>query len=325
MSVQAILKGDRRALSRFLTRVENERDAVAAQLAELYPAAVGGAVIGVTGPPGSGKSALVAALTKVLRGKGYRIGIVAVDPTSPYTGGAVLGDRIRMRELAGDDGVFIRSMASRGQLGGLAPRSQDVARVLAAAGFERVIVETVGAGQSEVEVAKLADTTLVVQAPGAGDAVQAIKAGILEAADILVVNKSDLPGAERTLNALSTMVETGHPSKTSGREGALWLPPIIATSALRHTGLEALADAIDAHRCHLETQGLRSAQRDAQYRAEFMGRLRDTLLQRAIDTISDERLAAIIDEARANHIEPQQAANQLLDEFEICRRQRNPP
>ncbi len=319
MSLRNTLHADRRALSRFLSRVENQRDSVAAQLAELYHAASDSIVIGVTGPPGSGKSALVTALTKLLRERDLKVAIVAVDPTSPFSGGAILGDRIRMRELAGDDGVFIRSMASRGQLGGLAWRTQDIARVLAAAGFERVIVETVGAGQSEVDIVNLAHTTLVVQAPGAGDDVQAIKAGILEAADILVVNKGDLPGAERLLSALKTMLEMGHPTKTADDE-ALWMPPVIAASALKSTGIEELARAIDAHVRHLQSHGLQNVHQRNQLRAEFMAKLRESVLRRVIDSTTDDELAGIIERATKQRIEPQQAVDRFLDSFEIHRK-----
>jgi LAO/AO transport system kinase len=303
-----------------LTRVENQRETVAAQLAQLYHTATDSFVIGFTGPPGSGKSALVTAYARSLREVNLKVAIVAVDPTSPFTGGAILGDRIRMRELAGDEGIFIRSMASRGQLGGLAWRTRDIVRVLAAAGFERVIVETVGAGQSEVEVARLAHTTIVVQAPGAGDGVQAIKAGILEAADILVVNKSDLPGADRVVRRLRAVLEMGHPTKSAIDDEALWMPPVIAASALVGTGIDDLAGAIDRHRCHLRAHGLLLAQRQTQLRAEIVERLRESAFRRVIDSISDEEFAGIIADATQQRIEPQQAVDRFLDSFVIRRR-----
>ena len=294
MNLEAIRKGDRRALSRLLTAVENRRDSVAGQLSELYQAAADSTVIGVTGPSGSGKSALVASLARQFRQRGQKVAIVAVDPTSPFSGGAILGDRIRMRVLSGDDGVFIRSMASRGNLGGLAWRTQDVARVLAAAGYPHIIIETVGAGQSEVEIAALAHTTIVVQAPGTGDDVQAFKAGILEIADILVVNKSDLPGAERTKHALQAMLEIGRVTMTEDHDRQHWTPPVIATSALRDSGIEQLATAIDAHRNYLKTQGMLEQIQAAQLKAEFMQRLRETLLRRLFDTMTEDELAGII-------------------------------
>src|SRR5262245_55127195 len=210
--VEAVLKGSRRALAKLLTLIENRHPDAQAALAELYPHTGKAWIVGVTGAPGTGKSSLVNALTKVLREQGKTVAIVAVDPTSPFSGGAILGDRIRMNDLSGDKGVFIRSMATRGSLGGVASATRDVVRVLDAAGFDYVLVETVGAGQSEVDIVRTAYTTLVIEAPGLGDDVQAIKAGILEIADILVVNKADRSGADQTVRSLKAMLELGHPS-----------------------------------------------------------------------------------------------------------------
>ncbi len=210
---QAVLSGDRLALSRLLTQVENDAPEGRAALIELFPHTGKAHLIGVTGAPGTGKSSLVNQLALHYRKKdNKRVAIVAVDPSSPFTGGAVLGDRVRMRDLSGDTGVFIRSMATRGSLGGLAQSTASMVQVFDAAGFDIVIIETVGAGQSEVDVARLAHTTLVVEAPGLGDDIQAIKAGILEIADILVVNKADRPGVENTEKALKSMLELAHPT-----------------------------------------------------------------------------------------------------------------
>ncbi len=211
-----LLNGSRRALARALTVIENERPEAPALLTALYPRTGRAWVIGVTGAPGTGKSSLVNAMAVAYRKTGKTVAIVAVDPTSPFTGGAILGDRIRMRDLSGDAGVFIRSMATRGSLGGLARTTRDAVRALDAAGFDIILIETVGAGQSEVDIARAAQTTLVVEAPGLGDDVQAIKAGILEIADVLVVNKADRPGADNTVRALRAMLELGHPTN-SGR------------------------------------------------------------------------------------------------------------
>jgi LAO/AO transport system kinase len=211
---QSILEGDRLSLSRLLTQVENDSPEGRDALAELFPHTGKAHLIGVTGAPGTGKSSLVNQLTLHYRKeKDKRVAIIAVDPSSPFTGGAVLGDRVRMRDLSGDDGVFIRSMASRGSVGGLAQKTAAFVQVFDAAGFEIIIIETVGAGQSEVDIARLAHTTVVVEAPGLGDDIQAIKAGILEIADVLVVNKADRPGVENTERALRSTLELAHPTK----------------------------------------------------------------------------------------------------------------
>src|SRR5512146_774262 len=207
----SVLDGDRFALARLLTQVENLTADGRLALAALSPHSGKAHLIGVTGAPGTGKSTLVNRLALHFRGLGRRVAIVAVDPSSPFTGGAVLGDRVRMKDLSGDTGVFIRSMASRGSLGGLAQATAGVVQVFDAAGYEMILIETVGAGQGEVDIARLAHTTLVVEAPGLGDDIQAIKAGILEIADILVINKADRPGVENTEKALKSTLELAHP------------------------------------------------------------------------------------------------------------------
>ena len=318
MIVEQIRAGNRRALARFLTEVESNRAAVAAELSQLraYATAV---IVGVTGAPGVGKSALVAALTKVLRARNLSVAIIAVDPSSPYSGGAILGDRIRMQELAGDRGVFIRSMASRGIPGGLAQATMDVASVLGAAGFDYVIVETVGAGQSDLEIVRLAPTTVVVEAPGAGDGVQALKAGILEIADILVVNKCDRPGAEGTARMLKSMLQLNHPATAAVDDAAVWLPPILCTSALKETGLGALANSISQHRCFLCEQDLIADFRKAQIRADLEMRLKETAYRLVFDTITPEELAGIIERINAREIDPQEAVHALLSERRFAR------
>ena len=237
-----VLAGERRALARLLTAIENDAPGVRNLLPELLAAGRGGQVVGITGPPGSGKSTLVNALTAEWRRRGRRVGIVAVDPSSPYTGGAIMGDRIRMMEHAADRDVFMRSMASRGELGGIAAATWMAAAALDAAGYDPILVETVGAGQSEVEIARLAETTVVVEGPEMGDEVQAIKAGLLEVADLLVVNKGDRPGAEQAARQLRAMLSTagGRVTRTP--------PPILLTTATSGEGVAALADAIEAHR-----------------------------------------------------------------------------
>lgn len=313
MTVQDILNGNRRAIARFLTQVENNRDSVSRELVELFPYSGNSSIIGITGAPGTGKSSLVTALTKKLRDQHKTVAIVAVDPTSPFSGGAILGDRIRMRELSGDDGVMIRSMATRGSLGGLAWTTQDMVRVLAAAGYDVIIVETVGAGQSEVDIMRIAHTTVVVEAPGLGDGIQAIKAGILEIADILVVNKDDLAGADKTERALKSMLELGHPTK-SHQYGdiPIWIPPIVRTSTKNNTGLDTLLEKINGHQQHMNQYELRTALLQEQFTLEFNKRLQVTLFKRLVETVEDDTFAGIIKRITQYEIDPQQAVDELL-------------
>lgn len=274
-----VLAGQRRAVARAISLVESNDAEARTLLSDLHRNTGRAHIVGVTGPPGSGKSSLVNALTLHLR-RGTEdqppktVGIVAVDPTSPFTGGAILGDRIRMRDLAGDPGVFIRSMASRGNLGGLAWATADAVKVLDAAGFELIIVETVGVGQAEVDIARTAHTTIVVEVPGLGDDIQAIKAGILEIADVFAVNKADLDGADQAVMALQMMLDLNRaegqsvvhhgrfldilqavrpPEESTGVSP--WRPPIHKTVATQRKGIAELAAAIEAHRVHLEQSG----------------------------------------------------------------------
>ncbi len=240
--VDELSTGGRRPLARLLTRIENGDPSVRELLPELFRAGRGAHLVGITGPPGSGKSTLVSALIGEWRRRGRRVGILAVDPSSPYTRGAILGDRIRMMDHAADRDVFMRSMASRGELGGLAATTWIAAAALDAAGFDPILVETVGAGQSEVEVARLAETTVVVEVPEMGDEVQAIKAGLLEVADVIAVNKGDRPGADRAARQLRAMLST------AGGRIERKPPPVLVTTATSGEGVTALADAIEAHR-----------------------------------------------------------------------------
>lgn len=316
MTVQEILDGNRRALSRFLTQVENRREQVTGELAELYLHSGNSHIIGVTGAPGTGKSSLVTTLVKRFRAQNKTVAVIAVDPTSPFSGGAILGDRIRMRDLSGDKGVYIRSMATRGHLGGLAVATQDMARVLSAAGYDVVIIETVGAGQSEVDIVRLAHTTIVVEAPNLGDDVQAIKAGILETADILVVNKCDLAGADKTRRALKTMLELGHPTKHYDTE-TMWIPPIVATSTKTDAGLDDLMTAIYEHHVYLIDGDILSQVQAKNLTDEFYQRLQVSLFKRFVATIDDNLIAGIIKRIAQYEIEPQQSVDELLAEIEF--------
>ena len=262
---RAVLTGDRRALARLLTLVECGAAEGTAALSELYPHTGNAHVIGFTGSPGAGKSSLLNRAAQALRRRGVTLAVVAVDPTSPLSGGAVLGDRVRMRELVTDPGVFIRSMASRGHPGGIAHATRDVVSVLDAVGTTVIFVETVGAGQAQVDIARLAHTVVLVEAPGMGDDVQALKAGLLEIADIIVVNKGDRPEAQQTLRAIRTAVSG------PGNAEAGWEIPVLKTSATEGMGIEELIDQIVAHRRYLQETGLWSERRARHIHAEIEG------------------------------------------------------
>jgi LAO/AO transport system kinase len=263
-------------------------------------------VIGLTGPPGVGKSTLTAALVAVYRERGLRVGVLAVDPTSPFSGGALLGDRVRMQEHATDPGVFIRSMATRGHLGGLSRAAPQALRVLDAAGFGVLLVETVGVGQAEVEVASLADTTLVMVAPGMGDSIQAAKAGILEVADIFVVNKADQPGAQDTVRDLRGMIALAR------RGPGEWRPPIVTTIAVKAEGIGELAAEVDAHWSWLDSSGQRAARRRARAREEIAAIAIAELRQRVGGLPGDSRLDALAARVAAGDLDPFAAADELV-------------
>ena len=265
--------GNVRAAGRLISRAEHGQEEARPALAQIYRSAGNAHVIGLTGVPGSGKSTLVARLTAALRARGQRVGIVAIDPSSPYSGGSILGDRVRMTELANDPGVFIRSMATRGATGGMARAALDAVDVLDIAGFHTVIIETVGVGQDEVEIAKCSDTTVVVSAPGLGDEIQAIKAGILEIADIHVVSKCDRDDANRTLTDLKQMLTLG--ALTQARP--LWQIPVVGVSSYTGEGIDALITRLDAHRDVLAATDL-GAQRRERVAAFRLGKTAENLL-----------------------------------------------
>jgi LAO/AO transport system kinase len=316
-----ILAGDRLALARLLTQIEDEQPEGFETLSALFPHTGQAHLVGITGPPGTGKSTLVNRLALALRSRTQKmVGVVAVDPSSPFTGGAILGDRIRMRDLAGDPGIFIRSMASRGALGGLARTTAAVVDALDAAGFGWILIETVGAGQAEVEIARTAHTTLVVEAPGLGDDVQAIKAGILEAADLLVVNKADLPGADKTVSALEASLElasgadraTEHDGQPGQKAEEGWLPPVLQTVALLGEGIHEVMDAVLRHSAYLETTGRRVGRDRDRLRAEVLALLGDGLLAGFLREREDTDLGAELDRVFARQVSPRQAVQSLL-------------
>jgi len=340
-----ILSGNRRALARLLTQIENATPEALAALAALFPHTGRAHVVGLTGAPGAGKSSLVNELAKALRRAERTVAVVAVDPSSPFTGGAILGDRIRMRDLAGDPGVFIRSMASRGSLGGLARATGDAARALDAAGFEVILIETVGAGQTEVEIARTAHTTVVVEAPGLGDDVQAIKAGLLEIADVFALNKSDQPGAENALRVLRTALELAQPASrrwlseswlahhaetgglpegrpASPGEGSGadegWTPPIVQTVAVQGKGVEELAAAIDRHRGYLRASGELARRERERLAHELETRLREALLAGLVARLGNGQIAAAVEKILAREIDPASAARALVERMELA-------
>jgi len=350
--VEKVLAGDRLALSRTLTQIENNTPAGLEALNLLYPYSGRAHLVGVTGSPGTGKSSLVNQLARLYRRNRpdqktpSRVAIIAVDPSSPFTGGAVLGDRVRMRDAVGDPGVFIRSMSSRGALGGLAQATAGLVEVFDAAGFDVVLIETVGAGQSEVDIARLAHTTLVVEAPGLGDDIQAIKAGILEIADILVVNKADRPGTENTLRAMRTMLELAHPSPRlyqdfsclpweeptgysyeswetghdlepyAGREDTLWKTPILTTVATVSTGVEQLFEAIQRHCAYLKESGEWQRREQARLNSELSLLIRNTLVTRWRQSVSPEEYRAVLNRVVDRSLAPSDAVRTLLDSHE---------
>jgi LAO/AO transport system kinase len=287
-----VIGGDWRALARAITVVENDEPAAAALAKALYPRTGRAHIIGITGPPGAGKSTLVDGLASVIRAQGLTVGVVAVDPSSPYTGGAVLGDRVRMQRHAGDPGVFIRSMASRRHPGGLAPATRDVVRALDAFGRDVILVETVGVGQVELEIMKVADTVVVVTVPGLGDGVQTIKAGLLEIADVFVVNMADRPGAHQSVADLKTMLTLGGSEERRRR----WKPPVLETIATAGAGVPELWEKCVEHRQVLVAD-------------ERMGRHHDRLREEVVEAVQ-QRIGRIVGEqlSRNGSMEPVLAA-----------------
>ncbi len=337
--VQQVLEGNRLALARVLSLIENEEPEGEAALAGLYPHTGRAHLVGITGPPGVGKSTLVNSLARLYRQPGdvaapRSVAIVAVDPTSPFTGGAILGDRIRMRDLAGDPGIFIRSMATRGALGGLARSTAQVTQALDAAGHEVILIETVGAGQSEVDIASAAHTTVVIEAPGLGDDVQAFKAGLLEIADVLVVNKSDLPGADNAVKVLRGMLDLGHPARRPGRPAisatpagpgvssrpkgefsspSAWSPPILKTVAATGEGVPEMLAAIDRHQAHLAASGGLNERERARAAGDLETRLQQALLAGWREAAPPRAFQAALERVVARELSPAAAVKMLLN------------
>jgi LAO/AO transport system kinase len=333
--IEGVLGGNRLLLARAISRVENHNADAVELLQALFAHTGRSHIIGVTGAPGSGKSTLVTAMTQAYRAQGLSVGIVAIDPTSPFTGGALLGDRVRMRALSGDAGVFMRSMATRGSLGGLSQTTNDVIHLLDAAGFDRILVETVGVGQAEVEIASTAHTTLVIEAPGMGDEVQAIKAGILEIADILVVNKADRPGADNTVRALQLMLELeGEGPRLVRHHGQLmriespaaddppgqakgWQVQVLKTVASNNEGIAELCNRIEAHRAWLEESGELTVRERLRVAHTLENILRAEVNRRILTALPANGLLDHVETVRLRQEDPYSVAQQLLSRSDL--------
>jgi LAO/AO transport system kinase len=307
--IERLRQGDVRALARAVSLVENDAPSARQILSSCFPLTGNALRIGITGPPGAGKSTLVDGLARQYRSKQTTVGVIAVDPTSPYTGGAILGDRIRMRDHDSDAGFYMRSMATRGSLGGLARTSADVALVIEASGKHRLLLETVGVGQDEIDIVRLADVTIVVLMPGMGDDIQSIKAGIMEIADIFVVNKSDRQGADRVEKEVRSM-------QSLAAEHGSWIPPVVKTIATTGTGIEELEQAIDRFQAWLAEDGKLLARREAHWRTRIMEMVRHELL-RALrgHGLSDEDLLTVSQQIARRQQDPYQFVPQLVEQL----------
>jgi len=301
-----VLKGDARSIARLITLAENSSPESTSAMKDIHSHTGNAHVIGITGVMGSGKSTLICELTREYRKQGLEVGIIAIDPTSPFSGGALLGDRVRMMELATDDGVFIRSMGTRGMLGGLTSAVYDVVEILDASGKDIVMVETVGVGQAEVDVIKIADTTLVVLVPGLGDAIQTIKAGVMEIADIYVVNKADRSGVEQTLAEVESLVEIACINKDRKT-------PVLTTISKENKGIAELIDEINKHSDYLKKSNTFEAQRRKRYEAELVEIIRKRLMNFIFDESTFKgKVESLIDQISKKELDPYTAAEEIL-------------
>ena len=306
--VAEVLQGSVRAMAKLITLVENEDSRALHLMGAIYPSTGNAYVLGITGSPGTGKSTLTDKITTILREREQTVGVIAVDPSSPFTGGALLGDRIRMQRSSGDAEVFIRSMATRGNLGGLARTTADVVKIMDAFGKDWVIVETVGVGQDEVEIAKTADTTIVVLAPGLGDTIQSMKAGVMEIADLYVVNKADRSGADELVSEVNVRVE-----QDSQIKKAVWKPPIVKTIAVENQGTDTLVEAIEKHRSFLQQSGKLTKNRREKTRQETLALLRDEISRNVLEKVlGNGRFDALIDDIVAQKKDPYTSVQEII-------------
>lgn len=305
--IEGTLQGDQRSLSRLITRIENRAPGYDSAMGALYENSRTARTIGITGPPGAGKSTLVDKLVERYRERGLSVGVIAVDPSSPYSGGSVLGDRVRQTSRAADPEVFFRSMSARGASGGLAAATFDVIRAMDAFGKDVILIETVGAGQSEVEIVKIADTVCVVAIPGAGDDVQANKAGILEIANVFAVNKADLDDATVAAMELQQMVRIGEELEGETSE---WVPPVEMTVAVSGEGVEELVGSLDDHYRHLESAGRLDEKRAARFRQEV-----GTHVRREMDAVLEAAVSGKVEGLWAGDVDPHAAADEILRPF----------